>query len=58
MLCIKRSLCRRVVAGWVMFVYCVETAKYTAFAMECEQQTVPKLLNGTVVPIQMTLNDP
>ena len=51
----KRGLCRRVVSCWVSgwlavtFVYCVETAKDTAVvATECEQETVPKLSNGTI----------
>ena len=48
----KRGLCRRAVClfGWVSvtFVYFVETAKDTAIvAMEYEQETVPKLSNGT-----------
>jgi len=33
----------------VTFAYCVETAEDTAtVAVECEQDTVPKLSNGTV----------
>jgi len=39
------------VSSWVSvtFVYCVKMAKDTAtVAMECEWETVPKLLNGTI----------
>jgi len=33
----------------VTFVYCVETAQDTAIvAMECEQETLPTILNGTI----------
>ena len=41
----------RVVFVWVSvtFVYCVETAQDTAIvAMDCDQETVPKLPNGTI----------
>jgi len=52
----KRGLCRRAVSGWVAgtltsvtFVYCVETAKDTTIiATEVEQETAPKLSNGTI----------
>jgi len=33
----------------VTFVYCIETAKYTAIvAIQCEEETVAKLSNGTI----------
>jgi len=47
----KCGLCCRVVAGClsVTFVHCVETVKNTAtVAMECLQETVLKLSNGSI----------
>jgi len=47
----KHGLCRRAVTVCTLSlsVYCVETAKDTAIVVvECEQETVPKLSNGTI----------
>jgi len=45
----KGGLCCRRRAVSVKFVHYVETAKETAIvAMKCDQETVPKLSNGTI----------
>ena len=52
--CLSRSY----IVSTVTFVYCVETATYTAIvAMERDQETVLKLLKFRIVSFSMILSD-